>query len=81
MIERTAVRSYSKGPGTAPDRGREMRRRAAVEPVIGRIKAEHRMGRSYLTKDATATAPMPCSPLLVTTSGCSRVGPLCFCMP
>jgi len=27
---------------------REMRRRAVVEPVIGHIKAEHRMSRSYL---------------------------------
>jgi transposase, IS5 family len=26
---------------------REMRRRAAVEPVIGHMKAEHRMGRNY----------------------------------
>ncbi len=25
-----------------------MRRRAAIEPVIGHIKAEHRMGRNYL---------------------------------
>jgi IS5 family transposase len=25
-----------------------MRRRAAVEPVIGHIKAEHRMARNYL---------------------------------
>ena len=25
-----------------------MRRRAAVEPVIGHIKTEHRMGRNYL---------------------------------
>ena len=32
---------------TAPIR-REMRRRAAIEPVIGHIKAEHRMGRNYL---------------------------------
>jgi IS5 family transposase len=32
---------------TAPIR-REMRRRAAVEPVIGHIKTEHRMGRNYL---------------------------------
>jgi IS5 family transposase len=32
---------------TAPIR-REMRRRAAVEPVIGHVKAEHRMGRNYL---------------------------------
>src|SRR6201746_424595 len=27
---------------------REMRRRAAVEPVIGHLKEEHRMGRNYL---------------------------------
>ena len=27
---------------------REMKRSAAVEPVIGHIKAEHRMGRNYL---------------------------------
>jgi hypothetical protein len=32
---------------SAPIR-REMRRRAAVEPVIGHMKAEHRMGRNYL---------------------------------
>jgi IS5 family transposase len=31
-----------------PQIKREMRRRAAVEPVIGHIKAEHRMGRNYL---------------------------------
>jgi IS5 family transposase len=29
-------------------RRREMKRRAAVEPVIGHIKAEHRMDRNYL---------------------------------
>ena len=27
---------------------REMKRRAAVEPVIGHVKAEHRLGRNYL---------------------------------
>ncbi len=27
---------------------REMRRRSAIEPVIGHLKAEHRMGRNYL---------------------------------
>jgi transposase, IS5 family len=35
---------------------RELRRRAAVEPVIGHLKAEHRMGRNHLagrTGDAT----------------------------
>jgi transposase, IS5 family len=29
---------------------REMKRRAAVEPVIGHAKAEHRMGRNYLKR-------------------------------
>jgi IS5 family transposase len=28
---------------------RQLRRRSAVEPVIGHAKAEHRMGRNYLT--------------------------------
>ena len=27
---------------------REMKRRAAIEPVIGHVKAEHRMDRNYL---------------------------------
>ncbi len=27
---------------------REMKRRATVEPVIGHVKAEHRMDRNYL---------------------------------
>ena len=27
---------------------RELRRRSAVEPVIGHAKAEHRMGRNFL---------------------------------
>jgi IS5 family transposase len=27
---------------------RELRRRAAVEPVIGHLKEEHRMGRNFL---------------------------------
>ena len=40
---------------------REMKRRAAVEPVIGHMKAEHR--RSATTSRAvTATAPAPSSP-------------------
>ena len=34
--------------GVTPKIKRELRRRAAVEPVIGRLKAEHRMGRNYL---------------------------------
>src|SRR5439155_11719410 len=31
-----------------PQIKRQMRRRAAVEPVIGHLKAEHRMGRNHL---------------------------------
>src|SRR5215472_6409393 len=31
---------------------RELRRRAAIEPVIGHLKAEHRMGRNYLAHHA-----------------------------
>ena len=31
---------------------RALRRRAAVEPVIGHLKAEHRMGRNYLAHSA-----------------------------
>ena len=31
---------------------RELRRRSAVEPVIGHLKAEHRMGRNYLAHKA-----------------------------
>jgi transposase, IS5 family len=29
----------------------EMRRRSAIEPIIGHIKAEHRMGRNYLAHE------------------------------
>ena len=34
--------------GVAPQIKRQLRRRSAVEPVIGHLKAEHRMGRNYL---------------------------------
>src|SRR3977135_777461 len=34
--------------GVTPRIKRELRGRAAVEPVIGHPKAEHRMGRNYL---------------------------------
>jgi IS5 family transposase len=38
---------------------RQMRRRAAVEPVIGHIKNEHRMGRNYLAhKQGDAINPI-----------------------
>lgn len=31
---------------------REMRRRPAIEPVIGHAKSDHRMGRNYLAGQA-----------------------------
>jgi transposase, IS5 family len=34
--------------GVTPKIKRELRRRSAVEPVIGHLKAEHRMARNYL---------------------------------
>jgi IS5 family transposase len=34
--------------GVTPSIKRELRRRSAVEPVIGHLKAEHRMDRNYL---------------------------------
>jgi IS5 family transposase len=38
-----------------PQIKRELRRRAAIEPVIGHLKAEHRMGRNYLAHHAGDT--------------------------
>ena len=45
-----AVRGLSAGQKrrVTPAIKREMRRRSAIEPVIGHIKGEHRMGRNYL---------------------------------
>jgi IS5 family transposase len=34
--------------GVTPNIKRQLRRRSAIEPVIGHLKAEHRMGRNYL---------------------------------
>jgi IS5 family transposase len=45
--------------GVTPRIKRQLRRRSAVEPVIGHLKAEHRMGRNYLwyrRGDAAANA-------------------------
>jgi IS5 family transposase len=38
--------------GVTPQIKRLMRRRSAVEPVIGHLKADHRMGRNYLAHRA-----------------------------
>ena len=48
-------RVYTAGQkrGVTPQRvKRQMRRRSAVEPVIGHLKSEHRMGRNYLAHSA-----------------------------
>jgi IS5 family transposase len=44
------LRVYTSGQkrGVTDQIKRELRRRAAVEPVIGHLKEEHRMGRNYL---------------------------------
>jgi IS5 family transposase len=46
---------------------RELRRRAAIEPVAGHLKAEHRMGRNYLAHH-DGDALTPCWPPPVITS-------------
>jgi hypothetical protein len=40
----------------APQIKRQMRRRSAVEPMIGHLKAEHRMGRNRLAHRASDAA-------------------------
>jgi IS5 family transposase len=52
---------------------REMRRRAAMEPVIGHIRNGHRMDRNYLAGHR-ATPSTPSWPLPVTTSASSSTG-------
>src|SRR5712692_9007996 len=44
----TPYRRLDPSPALDRHTRREMKRRAAVEPVIGHTKAEHRMGRNYL---------------------------------
>ena len=45
---------YTSGQkrGVTPQIKRELRRRPAVEPVIGHLKEDHRMGRNYLAGHA-----------------------------
>lgn len=44
------LKVYTSGQkrGVTPAIKRELKRRSAVEPVIGHLKAEHRMGRNFL---------------------------------
>ena len=66
---------------------REMKRRAAVEPVIGHVKGEHRMDRNYLKGCAAgsearrATAPTPSWRRPATISAFSSDGSKPFCAP
>ena len=49
--------------GVTPRIKRQLRRRSAVEPVIGHLKAEHRMGRNYFwyrRGDAANAHPLSC---------------------
>ena len=48
------IRVYTTGQkrGMTDTIKRLMRRRAAVEPVIGHLKADHRMGRNHLAHAA-----------------------------
>jgi transposase, IS5 family len=57
---------------------RELRRRSAVEPVIGHAKTEHRMARNYLA-GPTATPPTLSSPPPATTSAACSNGWLSCC--
>lgn len=46
------VYTSSQKRGVTAQIKRELRRRPAVEPVIGHLKADHRMGRNYLAGQA-----------------------------
>jgi hypothetical protein len=50
---------------------RDLRRRSAIEPVIGHAKSDHRMDCCFLSGSA-ATPPTPCSPPPATISDASR---------
>jgi hypothetical protein len=57
--------------GVTPQIKRELRRRSAVEPVIGHLKAEHRMGRTGSLRATPITQP---SPQPATASAASSTG-------
>jgi IS5 family transposase len=57
---------------------RAFRRRAAVEPTIGHLKAEHRMGRNHLAA-GPETPPTPSSRRPATTSASSSAGSVSGC--
>jgi hypothetical protein len=53
-----------------------LRRRAAIEPVIGHLKAEHRMGRNYLAHHAGDAVNAVLAPVITSIS---RLGGWSFC--
>jgi hypothetical protein len=55
-----------------------MKRRAAVEPVIGHLKAEHRMDRNYLKgRDGDRTNAVLALPATTSPSSCAGSGGFC----
>jgi len=59
---------------------REMKRRAAIKPIIGHLKAEHRMDRNYI-RGRHRTASMPPSPPPASTPTSCSDGSQRFCVP
>jgi transposase, IS5 family len=52
---------------------RELKRRVAIEPVIGHLKEHHRMGRNYLAHaSGDAINAVLAAPLATTSAACSR---------
>jgi len=51
-IKGLRVYTFGQQRGVTDQIKQELRRRAAVEPVIGHLKDEHRMGRNYLAGQA-----------------------------
>ena len=58
---------------------RQMRRRSAVEPVIGHIKAEHRMARNYLAGAQAMPSTPPSQPPDTTSRSCSNGSGSFYC--
>ena len=50
---------------------RELRRRSAIEPVVGHAKAEHRMGRNFLKGPHGDAANAVLAPPATTSEGSS----------
>ncbi len=61
---------------------RQMRRRSAVEPVIGHLKSEHRMDRNYLAgEQGDAVNAVLAAADTTSPSCCDGSGNFCVCSP